>query len=138
MKKYMPQAGPWHRFKKRLTGGQYAQTFIDEVRERGISTLLDTMVLEITEDRVIYAANEKEGILEIEAGSIILAMGCRERTRSQVMIYGFRPAGVLTAGAVQRYINMEGYLPGKKAVILGSGIPVPARFWFFPPRPAIC
>ena len=110
-----------HRFKKRLTGGQYAQHFIDQVQEKGIKTLLDTMVLKITKDRVIYAANEEEGILEIQAGSIILAMGCRERTRSQVMIYGSRPAGVLTAGAVQRYINMEGYLPGRKAVILGSG-----------------
>ena len=110
-----------HRFKKRLTGGQYAQHFIDQVQEKKIKTLLDTMVLEITEDKMIYAANEADGILEIDAGSIILAMGCRERTRSQVMIYGSRPAGVLTAGAVQRYINMEGYLPGKKAVILGSG-----------------
>ena len=109
------------RFKKRMTGGQYAQHFIDEVLERGIITMLDTMVLELTEDRKIYAANAEYGIVEITAGSIILAMGCRERTRSQVMIYGSRPAGVLTAGAVQRYINMEGYLPGKKAVILGSG-----------------
>ena len=109
------------RFKKRMTGGQYAQHFIDEVLERGIITMLDTMVLELTEDRKIYAANAEYGIVEITAGSIILAMGCRERTRSQVMIYGSRPAGVLTAGAVQRYINMEGYLPGKRAVILGSG-----------------
>lgn len=109
------------RFKRRMTGGQYAQAFIDEVEASGIGVKLDTMVLEIRPDKTIYAVNEKDGLLEIKAGSIILAMGCRERTRSQVMIYGTRPAGVLTAGAVQRYINMEGYLPGKKAVILGSG-----------------
>lgn len=109
------------RFKRRMTGGQYAQAFIDEVETSGIGVKLDTMVLEIRPDKTIYAVNEKDGLLEIKAGSIILAMGCRERTRSQVMIYGTRPAGVLTAGAVQRYINMEGYLPGKKAVILGSG-----------------
>ncbi len=109
------------RFKRRMTGGQYAQAFIDEVETSGIGVKLDTMVLEIRPDKTIYSVNEKDGLLEIKAGSIILAMGCRERTRSQVMIYGTRPAGVLTAGAVQRYINMEGYLPGKKAVILGSG-----------------
>ena len=109
------------RFKRRMTGGQYAQAFIDEVEASGIGVKLDTMVLEIRPDKTIYAVNEKDGLLEIKAGSIILAMGCRERTRSQVMIYGTRPAGVLTAGAVQRYINMESYLPGKKAVILGSG-----------------
>ena len=109
------------RFKRRMTGGQYAQAFIDEVEASGIGVKLDTMVLEIRPDKTIYAVNKKDGLLEIKAGSIILAMGCRERTRSQVMIYGTRPAGVLTAGAVQRYINMEGYLPGKKAVILGSG-----------------
>ena len=109
------------RFKRRMTGGQYAQAFIDEVEAEGIEVKLDTMVLEIRPDKTIYAVNEKDGLLEIKAKSVILAMGCRERTRSQVMIYGTRPAGVLTAGAVQRYINMEGYLPGKKAVILGSG-----------------
>ena len=109
------------RFKRRMTGGQYAQAFIDEVEAEGIAVKLDTMVLEIKPDKTIYAVNEQDGLLEIQAKTIILAMGCRERTRSQVMIYGTRPAGVLTAGAVQRYINMEGYLPGKKAVILGSG-----------------
>jgi NADPH-dependent 2,4-dienoyl-CoA reductase/sulfur reductase-like enzyme len=109
------------RFKKRMTGGQYAQRFIDKVKAIGIPVLLDTMVLEITEDKHVYAVNKSDGILDIEAKSVILTMGCRERTRSQAMIYGTRPAGVLTAGAVQRYINIEGYLPGKKAVILGSG-----------------
>ncbi|MDO4289153.1 MAG: FAD-dependent oxidoreductase [Eubacterium sp.] len=109
------------RFKRRMTGGQYAQVFIDEAEQEGIAVKLDTMVLEIRPDKTIYAVNTEDGLLEIKAKTIILAMGCRERTRSQVMIYGTRPAGVLTAGAVQRYINMEGYLPGKKAVILGSG-----------------
>ena len=109
------------RFKKRMTGGQYAQRFIDELVELKIPVLLDTMVLEVTKDKKVYAVNQKDGMTEIDAKTVILTMGCRERTRSQVMIYGSRPAGVLTAGAVQRYINMEGYLPGKKAVILGSG-----------------
>lgn len=110
-----------HRFGKRMSGTQYAQSFIDEVEKTDIEIKLDTMVLEITPDKKIYACNNAEGMLEIEAGAIILTMGCRERTASQVFIYGERPTGVLTAGAVQRYINMEGYLPGKRAVILGSG-----------------
>lgn len=109
------------RFGKRMSGGQYAQHFLDDVKELGIEQLLNTMVLEITKDRVIYAVNETDGMLQISCGAIILAMGCRERTRQQVFIMGTRPAGILTAGAVQRYINIEGYLPGKKAVILGSG-----------------
>ena len=109
------------RFGKRMSGGQYAQHFLDDVKELGIEQLLNTMVLEITKDRVIYACNETDGMLQISCGAIILAMGCRERTRQQVFIMGTRPAGILTAGAVQRYINIEGYLPGKKAVILGSG-----------------
>ncbi len=110
-----------HRFGKRLSGTQYAQNFIDELVKTDIDVKLDTMVLEITPERVLYACNKKEGMLRIEAGAIILTMGCRERTASQVFIYGDRPTGVLTAGSVQRYINMEGYLPGKRAVILGSG-----------------
>ena len=110
-----------HRFGKRMSGTQYAQSFIDEVQKTDIEMKLDTMVLEVTPDKKIYACNKKDGMLEISAGAIILTMGCRERTASQVFIYGERPTGVLTAGAVQRYINMEGYLPGKRAVILGSG-----------------
>jgi thioredoxin reductase len=109
------------RFKKRMTGGQYAQWFIDEVENNDIQVMLNSMVLDMTLDKKIIAANGKKGLIQIEAKSIILTMGCRERTRSQVMIYGTRPAGVLTAGTVQRFINMEGYVPGKKAVILGSG-----------------
>lgn len=110
-----------HRFGKRMSGTQYAQAFIDEVAKTDIEVKLDTMVLEVTPDKVLYACNQKEGMLKIQARAVILTMGCRERTASQVFIYGDRPTGILTAGAVQRYINMEGYLPGKRAVILGSG-----------------
>ncbi len=110
-----------HRFGKRMSGNQYAQAFIDELAGTDIDVKTGAMVLEVTPERVIYACSKTDGMLEIQAGAVILAMGCRERTASQVLIYGDRPAGVLTAGAVQRYINMEGYLPGTKAVILGSG-----------------
>ena len=109
------------RFGKRLAGPQYVQHFIDRVEKSDIEVKLDTMVLEITPDKKIYACNKTDGMLLISAKAVILTMGCRERTASQVFIYGDRPTGILTAGAVQRYINMEGYLPGKKAVILGSG-----------------
>ena len=110
-----------HRFGKRMSGNEYAQEFIDELETTDIEVLLDTMVLEVTRDKVVYACNNKDGMMEITCKAVILAMGCRERTASQIQLMGYRPAGVLTAGAVQRYINMEGYLPGKKAVILGSG-----------------
>ena len=109
------------RFGQRLSGTEYAQRYIDFVKEESIDIKLDTMVLEVTKDKNIYAINPEDGMLEISCGAVILAMGCRERTASQVLLYGYRPAGVMTAGSVQRYINMEGYLPGKKAVILGSG-----------------
>ena len=109
------------KFKKRLTGGQYAQLFVKGISETGVEVKLKTMVIEITKDKVIYAINEEEGLLKIDAKAIVLAMGCRERTRFQAFICGTRPAGVWTAGTVQRLINIEGYLPGKKAVILGSG-----------------
>lgn len=110
-----------HRFNKRMSGNQYAQSFIDEMANSGIELKLDTMVLEVTAEKEVYACNKTDGMIKIDSGAVIFAMGCRERTAAQVMIYGTRPAGVLTAGAVQRYINMEGYLPGKTAVILGSG-----------------
>lgn len=109
------------RFKKQLSGPQYAQMFINQVKEAGIEYKLNTMVLEITDKKEIVAINSQDGLMQINAKAIILAMGCRERTKNQVYIYGSRPNGVFTAGTVQRYINMEGYLPGKKAVILGSG-----------------
>ena len=110
-----------HRFQKRMSGNQYAQRFIDDLEKTDVDVLLNTMVLEITPEKEIYACSEEEGMMKIDCKAIVLAMGCRERTASQVLLYGNRPAGVLTAGAVQRYINIEGYLPGKKAVILGSG-----------------
>ncbi len=108
-------------FNERLTGVQYAQRYIDLIEKIGIFVKLDTMVLEITQDKQVIATNEYDGLIQINAKAIILAMGCREKTRPQVFINGTRPAGVYTAGVVQRYINIEGLIPGEKAVILGSG-----------------
>ena len=110
-----------HRFGKRMSGTEYAEAFIRQLEKTRVQVKLDTMVLEVTEDKVIYACSRREGMMKIRSRAVILTMGCRERTASQVFIYGERPTGVLTAGAVQRYINVEGYLPGKRAVILGSG-----------------
>jgi len=108
-------------FKEELTGPEYAERFIDELKLLGIEYKIDTMVLEISEDKSIKAMNSKDGFMNIEAQAIILAMGCRERTRGAINIPGTRPVGVFTAGTAQRYINMEGYMVGKKVVILGSG-----------------
>ncbi len=108
-------------FEEELTGPEYAQRFINEVKDLKIPYLLDTMVFEITKDKKIYAVNKQDGLIEIEAKSIILAMGCRERTRGAINIPGFRPAGIYTAGQAQRFVNIEGYLPGRTFVILGSG-----------------
>lgn len=111
-----------HRFKEELTGPGYAGRFIRMVQqEKDIELLLDTMVLEVTADKTIYAVNPERGLLMIQAKAVVLAMGCRERTRGAIRIAGVRPAGVFTAGAAQRMVNMEGYLPGKKIVVLGSG-----------------
>jgi len=108
-------------FKEVLTGPQYAQRYIDEVERANIDVLLNTMVLDMGADRRITAVNATDGIIEIEPRSVVLAMGCRERTRHQILIPGFRPAGVIMAGAAQRDINIEGLMPGRKMVILGSG-----------------
>lgn len=109
------------RFGKSMPGNMYAQAFIDEIEKTpNITVYTDTMVLEITEDKELYACNTT-GILHICAGAVILAMGCRERTAGQIQLMGYRPKGVLTAGAAQKYINIDGYLPGTRAVILGSG-----------------
>ncbi|QSG14545.1 NAD(P)/FAD-dependent oxidoreductase [Halapricum desulfuricans] len=108
-------------FEEELTGPEYAQQFIENVAERGVDIRLDTMVLEVTHDRTVYAVNDEDGVTEIDAEKVILAMGCRERTRDALDIPGSRPAGIFTAGTAQRLINMEGKLPGEKAVILGSG-----------------
>ena len=107
--------------KERLTGPEYAEHFKKQVWENSIECLYDTMVLEINADLNITAVNSTSGILDIKADAIVLAMGCRERTRPQIMIPGTRPAGVYTAGTAQRLVNIEGLLPGRKAVILGSG-----------------
>ena len=108
-------------FKEDLPGPSYAQRFIKDVFSLGVEILLDTMVLDITPQRKIYASNKRLGFVEIEARSIVLAMGCREKTRAQIRIPGTRPAGVFTAGTAQRWVNVEGYMPGKQVVILGSG-----------------
>lgn len=111
-----------HRFKEELTGPGYAGRYIRRVQAQNeIDLLLDTMVLEITADRTVYAVNPQKGLIKIQAGAVILTMGCRERTRGAIRIPGVRPAGVFTAGTAQRMVNMEGYLPGKKIVVLGSG-----------------
>jgi NADPH-dependent 2,4-dienoyl-CoA reductase/sulfur reductase-like enzyme len=110
-----------HEFKEELTGPEYAQRFIDQMAEEGIEYKLNTMVLDVSGDKKIQAINSVDGYMEIEAEAIILAMGCRERTRGAIAIPGDRPAGIFTAGTAQRFVNMEGYMVGKKVVILGSG-----------------
>ena len=110
-----------HYFKEELTGPEYAQRFIEQLADTGVEVRLDTMVLEVTPERQVHMVGRDTGYRVEEAKSIILAMGCRERTRGAIAIPGTRPAGVLTAGAAQRYVNMEGWLPGRRAVVLGSG-----------------
>ncbi|WP_212378943.1 NAD(P)/FAD-dependent oxidoreductase [Alkaliphilus sp. B6464] len=108
-------------FKEELTGPEYAERFIKELINMGIEYKLDTMVLEVSDSKMITAVNPTDGMLHIQAKAIILAMGCRERTRGAIRIPGTRPAGVLTAGTAQRFVNIEGHMIGKKVVILGSG-----------------
>ncbi len=111
-----------HYFGEELTGPEYAARFLEKVETTdGIEVLCDTMVLEVSAERKIMAVSEKLGLLEVEAGAIVLAMGCRERTRGALNIPGSRPAGVYTAGCAQRLVNLEGYMPGRQVVILGSG-----------------
>lgn len=110
-----------HHFKEELTGPEYSQRFIDKVSNTNIEILVDTMVLKISDEKMIYAISSEKGYIEIDAKAIILAMGCRERTRGAINICGSRPSGIFTAGTAQRFINMEGYMPGKEVVILGSG-----------------
>ena len=110
-----------HTFKEELTGPEYADRFIRQVIERKIPYLLNTMVMEISPDRVVTAMNREDGMFQIEAKAVILAMGCRERPRGALNIPGYRPAGICSAGTAQRFVNIEGYMPGKEVVILGSG-----------------
>jgi len=108
-------------FKENLTGPEYISRFIKKVEDLQIEYKLDTMVLEITADKKIIAVNSIDGLFEFQAKAIVLAMGCRERTRGALGIAGTRPAGILTAGTTQRLMDIEGYMPGGKVVILGSG-----------------
>jgi len=108
-------------FKQDYTGPEYAERLITELEQTRVECLLNTLVTDVSSDRVITALSPEHGTLKIKAKSIVLAMGCRERTRSNIGIPGTRPAGIFTAGVAQRFVNIDGYLPGKKIVILGSG-----------------
>lgn len=108
-------------FKEELTGPEYAERFIDLVKQTEIQVRCSTMVLKIDSDKNVYMSSAKYGYTIEKTKSIILAMGCRERARGALTIPGTRPAGVITAGTAQRYVNINGYLPGKEIVILGSG-----------------
>lgn len=110
-----------HTFKEELTGPEYAGRFISQVEELGIEYKLNTMVMHINKDKEILAMNRQDGMFSIKAKAIILAMGCRERSRGALNIPGYRPAGIFSAGTAQRLVNIEGYMPGREVVILGSG-----------------
>jgi len=108
-------------FKKDYTGPEYAERLIDEVGKTRVRRMLNTMVTELAPDRAVAAVSPELGVFEIRSKSVVLAMGCRERARGSIGIPGTRPAGVYTAGVAQRLVNIDGYLPGRKVVVLGSG-----------------
>lgn len=110
-----------HTFQEELTGPEYADRFIGQVKLYNIEYKLNTMVMDVSRDKRVTAMNREEGMFEIQAKAIILAMGCRERSRGALNIPGYRPAGIYSAGTAQRLVNMEGFLPGREGVILGSG-----------------
>ena len=110
-----------HTFKEELTGPEYAARFIEQVEALGIAYKLNTMVLDLAADKTVTAMNKTDGLFQLHPKAVILAMGCRERPRGALNIPGYRPAGIFTAGTAQRLVNMEGYLPGRRVVILGSG-----------------
>ena len=110
-----------HTFGQELSGPEYAQRFIDQVHQLQIPCLLGTMVLDLSADRVITVTSRADGLQQIRAEAVILAMGCRERPRGALNIPGTRPAGIWSAGTAQRLVNMEGLMPGREVVILGSG-----------------
>ena len=110
-----------HKFKEELTGPEYALRYSRRIEEEGIKYLLSTTVIELTKDKVVTATNEVDGVFQIEAKAVILAMGCRERPKGALNIPGDRPAGIYSAGTAQKFINIEGFMPGKEVVILGSG-----------------
>ena len=110
-----------HYFGEELSGPEYAAKFIDLLKETDIEVKINTMVLSVDDDKVVTAVNTNDGLIKIQAKAVILAMGCRERPRGALQIAGSRVAGVMTAGTAQKYVNIDGYMPGKKVVILGSG-----------------
>ena len=110
-----------HRFGEELTGPEYAYKYETMVRELNIPYMLDTMVIEVSPDKVVTAMNRENGIFTVQADAVILAMGCRERPKGALNIAGHRPSGIFTAGTAQKFVNMKGYMPGKEVVILGSG-----------------
>ena len=110
-----------HTFKEELTGPEYAARFIAQVQERDIPYVLGSMVLDISPEKVITYTSSKEGLVQVQAKAVVLAMGCRERPRGALNIPGYRPAGIFSAGTAQRLVNMEGYMLGREVVILGSG-----------------
>lgn len=110
-----------HTFEEELTGPEYAARYIKQLNEAGIEYKLNTMVMDIAQNKIVTAMNREDGLFEIQAKAVILAMGCRERSRGALNIPGYRPAGIYSAGTAQRLVNMEGYLPGREVVILGSG-----------------
>lgn len=110
-----------HTFKEELTGPEYAKRFIDRAKELSIEYKLNTMVTDISTDKIVSYMNSTEGFVQIKAGAIILAMGCRERPRGALNIPGLRPAGIYSAGTAQRLVNIDGFMPGREVVILGSG-----------------
>lgn len=110
-----------HRFKMELTGPEYAQKFIDRIKDISITVMLGTMVLSLTKDKNITCVNKTDGLFTVSAKAVVLAMGCRERNRGPISIPGDRGSGVFSAGCAQRYVNIDGYLVGKRVIILGSG-----------------
>ena len=110
-----------HYFGEELSGPEYADRFIKQVADTDIEVKVNTMVLGISDDKVVTAVSSQDGLMKIQAKAVILAMGCRERPRGALTIAGTRAAGVLTAGTAQKFVNIDGYMPGKKVVILGSG-----------------
>ena len=110
-----------HIFSEELTGPEYASRYIDRLHEREIPYVTDAMVLSLNADRELSYVSPKDGFVRLKASAVVIATGCRERTRGQIMIPGTRPAGIFTAGSAQRFVNMENKMPGKRAVILGSG-----------------
>lgn len=110
-----------HHFKEELTGPEYAGRFVEMLQSTSVEVALDTMVLQLTPEKQVHLVNKANGYQVVQAQAVVLAMGCRERTRGAIAIPGSRPAGIFTAGSAQRYVNMEGYMPGRRVLILGSG-----------------